>query len=222
LSAFLASGSSIDVINKSYLLASLVFAMLIGAVIMILEWGKSRSPADIFMSALALPALLSGSLNTAEGVHTSRQTTQVNLDLIGALEKSEQIKTLPYQKIVPLGKTAIKPAGSPTSFEFNFISKAYADDIAPRETSFDLGINVITQSYYIVLDKAATETEAQHKMTALPPSQVPNASIVKGGDGSFFVIANPAPSPHSKAVLDVIKLKKSLGGNIAIELLEAR
>lgn len=221
LSAVLASGSDIEVINKPYVLASLVFALLIGAVIMILEWGKSRSPADIFMSALALPALLSGSLNTAEGVHASKLAAQDNLELIGALEKSEQIKKLPYQKIIPLGKTAINPTDSPNSLEFDFISKAYAEDIALRETGFDLGFNVITQSYYIVLDKAATENEAQNKAADLRP-QVPGASVVKGSDGSFFVIAAPNPAPRSKAVLDLIKLKEKLGSTITTDLLEAK
>lgn len=221
LSAVLASGSSIEVINKPYVLASLVFAILIGAVIMILEWGKSRSPADMFMSALALPALLSGSLNTAEGVHASKLAAQDNLELTNALEKSEQIKTLPYQKIIPLGKTAINPTVSPSSLEFNLISKAYADDITNRKTDFNLGIKVITPSYYIVIDKAETESEAQNKMAALHP-QAPDASIVKGSDGSFFVIASPDPAPRSKAVLDVIKLKRRLGPNNTTDLLEAR
>ncbi len=54
------TGDTFVLFSQNYLLLSLVFSIFIGAVITIFEWGITRSPKDIFMPALAVPAILPG------------------------------------------------------------------------------------------------------------------------------------------------------------------
>jgi len=71
LIAELATASESDAValfRQNYIFLSLVFAVLIGAVITILEWEDSRSPKDIFMLALAIPCIMSGERKMGSGL----------------------------------------------------------------------------------------------------------------------------------------------------------
>jgi MFS family permease len=64
LTAALATqGSNLIFFPLSYVVLALVFAMLIGVVVMILGWRVPAKPSDTFMMALGIPALLTGALN---------------------------------------------------------------------------------------------------------------------------------------------------------------
>jgi len=47
-----------------YIIAGFMFAAMVGFVILLFEWGKRSKPAEVFMTALGIPALVSGTLGT--------------------------------------------------------------------------------------------------------------------------------------------------------------
>src|SRR5262245_54126454 len=53
-----------DVFRSSYVIAAIVFAVLIGIGAMIWEWNTKVSPRQTLVAALGLPALFAGALNS--------------------------------------------------------------------------------------------------------------------------------------------------------------
>src|SRR5262245_51440849 len=51
--------------TDGYVQVMIVFAVMVGAVLMIFEWGVPKPPRDSFMAALGIPAVLVGAFNTA-------------------------------------------------------------------------------------------------------------------------------------------------------------
>src|SRR5262249_32964851 len=51
--------------RTEYIIAAVVFALLIGGSVMIWEWNVRSSPRQTFVAALGLPALFAGALNSA-------------------------------------------------------------------------------------------------------------------------------------------------------------
>ena len=48
-------------ISAGYISVAIIFATLIGAVVMIMEWGVAKEPSATFMTALGLPETISSS-----------------------------------------------------------------------------------------------------------------------------------------------------------------
>ena len=57
---------SLNILSTGYILVSALFATLIGAIIMIMEWNVAKEPRTTFMAALGIPALITGSINTVD------------------------------------------------------------------------------------------------------------------------------------------------------------
>lgn len=74
--------TSLNFFDITYVVISLFFAVLIGGVIMILEWGVARKPRDTFMAALSIPALITGAINTAT---IAKDFTEVRRDEKGGI-----------------------------------------------------------------------------------------------------------------------------------------
>lgn len=221
MAIFSTSETSFVVLSTNYIIASVILGILIGAIIMFFEWGEvSRAPKDTFMAALALPALLSGSLNTANGVKVADDVTKVNNELTVKLETKAGIVTLPKTKITPVTNPA-QP--QPVSWNFNIISPVMAAQEAPlqiAEFNFELGIQTKLPQAYVVLAEEPTLADAQTKADALR-SQVADVAVVQTANGSYLVLSNANPVSKSQAVLDVINMRQTLGTSSSPKILEA-
>jgi len=219
LSAILGmTNSSFEVLSTNYMIASVIFSVLIGAVIMFFEWSEeNRAPKDTFMTALALPSLLSGALNTANIAIVANDINKKNEELTKQLTIKAEIGTLPPTTIRPV--SLIKPSDS-TPWSFKIISPAEAASDSTyqvAELDLDLGIKPNVQKTYIVLAEETTLEEAQAKADVL---QIQRANIVVTADGHYFILSNLNPVDKSQAVLDILQLQERLGELISPKLLD--
>ncbi len=214
------TNSSLEVLSTNYIITAIIFSALIGAIIMFLEWNEeNRAPKDTLMTALALPSLLSGALNTADIAKVADDVNKKNMELTTQLVKKADIVTLPPTTIKPI--SLIKPSNS-TSWSFKIISIAEAASEPTYQIAdldLGLGINPKLQQTHIVLAEEATLEEAQAKAATIK-EQVVNATIVQAADGHYLILSNSIPVDKSQAVLDVIELQQRLGRSVLPKLLE--
>lgn len=206
----LSDSSDVVLLSVGYLSLAFLFATLIGAVVMIMEWGVPKEPSATFMTAIGIPALLAGAMNTSNGAYELDVISKENMKLTEAIESLSPIpeEEESYYGITPLSDVGveIKPK-STNAITLNIISTAHADNRVTKQRAFNLnpGMQIQQQQYYIILDKASSEAEAKKKAAKIKLS-VPNAQAVKAGN-KYLVIDLEAKT-KSAAVLESIQLKK--------------
>ena len=201
--------SEVVLLTAGYLSISVLFAIMIGSVVMIMEWGVPKEPGATFMTALGLPALLAGALNTTNGAHMLDLKSQENMKLTEAAQSENNIPEISIEGFTPLTDAA-RAGKSPYSISFNIISSAHANDesIELANNAFDLNptIKFEAKQYYVILMEAASEAEAKQKALDIR-SNVANAQAIKAGDKYYVIDSKAKPKPE--AVLEIIELKKS-------------
>jgi hypothetical protein len=109
----------------SYILVGLLFALVIGGVIAILEHKVSRHLGQTFLTALGIPALLSGALNSStasKGAEEARSTA-----LLLQIQNDALVKQLAKKENIPiLDLGSFRPTAIPESSSSLFFSSAYA------------------------------------------------------------------------------------------------
>lgn len=206
---------SVVVLNLSYIGLSVIFALLVGAVVMIMEWGVAKEPRATFMSALGVPALIAGALNTTSGANNLNTLASVNE------KNAEYMQTI--NDIPELGLKGFTPLSDASDILFDpfmlvGVGNAHAaDGIEPvADNGFDPSMHVQKQ-YVIVLDKASSAEDAEQKAEALRGT-VPNAQAVESG-GNYLVI-DPRQMTRQEAVINAIRLKREK--NLAPSLMQSK
>lgn len=209
LMAALALQDSSDVVllSTGYLYIATLFAALIGVVVMIMEWNVSKRPSATFMTALGIPALIAGALNTSNGAYVLDAKSKENLQLAEVVQSLSQIPEVSYDNFTPLGDAGgtIK---STNPLALNIIGVAYAANGSNEPEKFNLNpsMKIQQQQYYIILDQSPGD-EAGAKLRAEElKADVPNAQAVKAGDK--YLVIDPKALPKSEAVLEGIRLKE--------------
>ncbi len=202
-------GDVISLFQSNYLLLSAVFAILVGAVVAIFELEESRPAKEVFMTALAIPGVLSGALNTTVSVKDYKSAEKIIAQVQNTLLDSEEIQIFEIPKLVPLGAVEVPVSSRSNSF---FIDDAYAQESAPiKLPEFGIGIRSSQRDYRIVLDRAATKEQALANASALSQS-LPN-TIYKIEENQFVIIKNGPSQDKTSALLEAIKLKRERGLN---------
>jgi len=201
-------GSDVVLLSTGYLGIAVLFAVLVGAVVMIMEWGVLREPRATFMTALGIPALLAGALNTSNGAYELDNQAKESNKLAELVQSLSQIPEISADSLAPLSDAGAA-AGTINPLALLGIGMAYAGDGGTGQTVLDFNpaMQVQQRQYYIVLDRAKNANEARQKANALK-SDVPNARAVQAGNK--FLVIDPEPRPRSKAVMKAIRLKKEL------------
>jgi len=207
----------------NYVAVSLVFAMMIGAVIMIIEWRQPKKPGETFVKALGIPALLASALNTTSGISTVNAYVEKNDQITKELGRKSDIPTRPFSPII--GETIIEGRATPemensASLDIPGISAAHASEMASplMVVEFNVGIQINQPQYLVVLDEAATKNEALVK-TRLLSGIIPQVRIVQTKD-AFLIVQDAAPRSKSEALVDAIRFKER--NNVRPSLLEVR
>lgn len=200
-------GPELVLINKSYILVAIVFSAILGAVVLILEWGVAKEPKLTFMAALGLPALISGALNTTDGAIKIYTMAEKNAQLTQALSQSADIPVLPPQDI-----QGINTQGGRNSY-FNIfgVSTAYAQDIRQQQEQFNPSIHVKQAGFLVVLDRADNMDDARKKVQQYK-AIAPKAEVIKTTEG-FLIISDRRAKAKSDALLDALQLKRAGGVN---------
>lgn len=205
----------------SYVILAFAFALLIGMVVMILQWGVRVKPSDTFMMALGIPALLSGALNATLNTNTVKNLAQQKEQLTQALSQQAEIPILPAAPVSPL-----KDGSSLRLERDNFLSSLW--DVRPayaqssgytgQREEFNPAIQIQQHPYLIVIDRAATREQALEKARVLR-ARLPQVEIVQAGR-EFLVVQGGGPRTKSEALLEAIRLKKIY--NLSPSLMEVR
>jgi hypothetical protein len=213
LGAMLAPGTSASItfLTVEYVIGALIFAVLIGAVIIIFEHNIPRQAKDTFIAALAIPALIAGTFNTADGVRQIDRLAERNGDLARVLAQQAQIprSDAPIE-IRPIAPQAMVPSGTNLPSHFRMVTVAYAvEQVSPPtgRSSTLLGVQIQQPNYVIVLDQAQTKDQALLRVIELR-AKVPQAQAVQTDKG--FLIIQGAPRPEGAAVLEAVRLKDQL------------
>lgn len=202
----------ISVLPPDFVWLGLGFALAIGIICAILEFGAEQEPRAIFMTALGIPALLSGVLNTTSATNKLQKVEQEKVAILRAVSDQAGIAKERAQSWEPLGGSASGPEGrSPSSAldpVFAFVGPAFAQ--SPARTAqpparFDPGIQIQRPSYVLTLKRANSQEEAVRLAKELQ-KDVPTAQAVKTDQG-FFVVDSLTPRAEADALLDAMQLK---------------
>lgn len=215
--------SNIVLFDSGYMTLSLIFALLVGLIIMILEWRVPREPRATFMMAIGVPALITGSLNTTTGIDTVSSQAKDNQALVKQIQDLANIQTLPAAG----GITPLSSNNEDTSHDQQAlawlkwvgIQDAQAGTELARKTGTTAaGITVQEPMYYIVVSQAASKDEAMQKAQGMK-AQLPNVVAVRSGT-RYLILYSNRPMKRTEAVLLTVKLKQGL--SLSPQLLPAK
>ena len=188
--------ASITFITRSYAELAVILSGLVGLVVAILEWRVPRSPRDTFMTTLGIPAILAGALSANSNAGALKLATQTQDALADKLSQESGI-TIEAPKTTSTGERgrqgaladALMPPVYAASSEIMFRSAAQSS----------LAIRIDQPRYLIVLDRAATQQDAQMKasqltrrLTAAAPGQPLAVQVQQQGAEFLVVVAGGA------------------------------
>jgi hypothetical protein len=207
------SGGALQYFPRDYILVGLAFALVIGGITIIFEQGKHKSAAEIFMTALGIPALLAGALNTGATGNNLNELQAINQKLNSTLaQKSDITVDDNSTTITPLEPIPNKTPSTSSKMDFSFISTALAREnevVSENKTGINLGIQADQTSYLVVIQKFSSKDEAIQKAAELRKT-VPSATAVQSNH-SFLVIDGEGTLSKSAALLKAIELKNKTG-----------
>lgn len=203
------NGEVFVLFSTNYLLLSLVFSIFIGAVITIFEWDTARSPKDVFMSALAVPAILSGALNTTATVGNIKQLHAENDSYQKTIQSLTEIQTLPPTTLTPITWVhPIKPKGRVPHFTFVATAHAATANVHPV-VNYNLGVIKSQPNYMVVLGQANTQQEAEQKANVL--RRKTPVSIFRNSNNSFIITTKSGQQKKAAALNEAVRLKREKG-----------
>lgn len=204
----LQDAGSLTLFSSNFVIIACVFALFIGIIVAIMEYGAQRSPRDTFMTALGIPALLAGALTTSDGA--SKISTQ-QAEIKALARQVSELAGIPRNETVlefsPTGQGAstTRPPSSGALESVLGIATAHAADgniAASPQQSF--GYAVREPYYMVVLHKVTSQAEAETRAAALRRSNV-DARVMHAG--SNFYVTLGGPRPEQDAVQEAIRIK---------------
>jgi len=199
--------------------------LFLGLMMLVFEHRVTAKPKETFMAALALPAVLAGAFGTGNGAGSVSELEAEVARLRQAVGQEQGIaKRGAVSTIVPLGAAApAKPAAKGSSLGVPFIGTAHAQALAQAssaDSSIRFGIRAEQPKYIVVLQKAATESEALEAAQQLR-RKLPTAQAVKA-DKSYFVVLGNAPAGETDALLAAARAKKAMNNQLQPVLVEVK
>ncbi len=128
------TGGEIDILGTGYIIATMGIALIIGVSMIWLYMGTTESSKQLFMAALAIPAMLSGGINMANSVSVGNNEIRKKESTISNLQEQIQetanIGTGPDLDLgsFNLDKLSLPEEPEPTGFHFSIIPAAYAQE----------------------------------------------------------------------------------------------
>jgi hypothetical protein len=197
----------ITFISLEYLTVMLIFSALVGVVVTILEWRVPRAPRDTFMTTLGLPAILAGALSA----------NQNTLELQAAMRQNEALAEETRERSgIPIESeptAAPQKQGALIDLIVTPVYAAQGSRAVQKSPSPRLGIIIEQPRYFIVLDRAASLSDARTKLSqivqrlkAAVPDRPLNLQIEQRAT-EFLVTLAGGPRVKSEAVLEAVRLK---------------
>ena len=203
---------SVTFITPEFAGLAAAFSGLVGLVVTILEWRVPRAPFDTFMTTLGVPAILAGALSANQNAGALQEKTQKANELVDALSKETGIA-------IESPKTSPTDTGRQGAWADVLIRPVYAanDDAALRsaEAQPPFAIRVNQPRYLIVLDRAATQQDAETKASqltqrfaAVAPGQPLSTQVQRQG-AEFLVVVAGGARIKADAILEAVRVKNT-------------
>ena len=206
------SGSdvSIELFTTSFIAVAGVFSAMLGVAMIWMYRGTKEHTKNLFMSALALPAVLSGGINmTTVSASAEQQLSELNAqtqqlkqhlrdnNAIDSLElDSESFRTLDTSSVIPM---------------LFGISNAQAADPAAQQIQADAGsvqfnVKSLDKRFVLVYGTATAETDIQQQMASLKEKNITNIKMIES-NGQFYILDKDQQT-ETDALINAIEIKK--------------
>ncbi len=197
---------SLQVLSLGYVLVSVLFATLIGAIIMIMEWNLAKEPRTTFMAALGIPALITGSVNTIDTTKALEQQMAENQAMVHQVEKLHDINVIRSGDIQPLSLLERAPHSDPLWLTIIPVAHA-ADDAFTTQPRYRLNpsIQAAPSRYVVVLDKSNSKEAAIARAAELS-QRIPAQAIMS--EQGFLIIKRGSPVDRSEALLEALRIRE--------------
>jgi hypothetical protein len=151
----------INLFQPDFVWLGVAFGLVIGAICAILESEGDDKPKAIFMTALGLPALLSGVLTTTSATNKLQKAEQEKVAILRAV--GAQAELPPQQRsnsFEPLGGASSGPQSREHSSDtrFAFVTSAFAQSrtsVVQPTPRFDPGIVIERPRYVLAIKRAS-------------------------------------------------------------------
>jgi hypothetical protein len=202
-----------------YIIFSVVFALLIGIVVMILEWGVKSTPGQIFMAALGVPALIAGAVNSGA---ISSNAAHLGQELQNITDQYREANDIPVKD------ENLKPISSvrPSFVDIGLIPAAFGQtseagrSIAGAQKGGGADIGVFRQKeFWIVLYTTNTRDDAERKLEEFG-TQYGKLTIQQFQNQ--FAVTLASTLPYSQAVSAAVDVKRQSGETLAPVLVPAK
>jgi MFS family permease len=200
-------GEALVLFSQNYLILSVVFSIFIGVVITIFEWETTRSPKDIFTSALAIPAILSGALNTTATVSDIKQLQEENSSYQKTIQSITEIPILPISITAPSEEDIFQ--GQHNLIGFSIVKEAHAATGSVQQVAYNFGVMKRQATYVVVLGQASSKQEAEQKARVL--EQKTPVKILKNSNNSYLITTTSGRQNKADALSEATRLKMTKG-----------
>ncbi len=215
------TGGEIDILGTGYIIATLGIALIIGVSMIWLYMGTTESSKQLFMAALAIPAMLSGGINMANSVSVGnneirkKESTITNLQ--EKIQETANIGTGPDLDIGSFNfdKLSLPEEPEPTGFHFSIIPAAYAQEQQYQQSTAQTTLNPSVRfnseqdlkMYAIIIasdeDSSVIDSIKTYQSDS---SQISNLRRIKGGPTYHLILGDLYTK--TDALLESVKLQK--------------
>lgn len=219
-----AANLTVEIFTKEYVIIATMFVVLVGVVVVILGWNSQPTPKETFMSALGLPALLSGALNTASTAGEAGRLAQQNVRISDERAKEGGIQ-------VEESDLGLPPSRESSLLRLQLLPIAFAQSPSPPQPPLPLtqwvGTTFSEPKYWVVVHSAQTRQEADSKRTELkaryPALFTQYGPLrIEAGKDVYVVCVGEAPLPYSQGVSKALDLKTKSHGALVPRLVRAK
>lgn len=207
-------GKEVDLtlFSIGFLIAAAAFSLIIGVAMVWLYMGTSESTRNLFMAALAVPAVLSGGLNmtnaTSAGQKNLRDMAAQNQELTDKLLNNSSIPIVPSVKLS--GFAPLPPVGIALHQIFEVSRAQAAEDQLAAGGELNPGVTFQVKEqrrdYVILFDSSTNLSEIHEKLEQLKRENIPGVDV--GISGNTHYLYQKIPKSKSQAVLDAIELRE--------------
>jgi len=199
--------NNLVVYDQVYIICSLIFSVIVGVVVMILEWRVLNEPGKTFIMALSVPALITGAVNTNNAIQLYKdQAASYSIE-----KQIQQKNPIPINEApITLKKLSGLDYGVPKTESFAITFFGVRD--ANAADSFTspgrlLAFKVRETLYAIVLMRVSDRQQAIDRATELR-EYIPNAEPVEMGPGQYLIILGGVGLPRTDALLRADQLRQ--------------
>lgn len=218
-------------VNRVYLIAGGALALMVGVAMSWMYHGGVDTPRNLFMTALAFPAVLSGGINVAHvnatgSAQVQSAESEIN-GLVKELADKYDAKTWNYVPLDKVAKTLTDPGplgvlfpgaagardvvtsiGGIRLFAARDAFATNPDELANPAGPLLLDIPLRDQRYITVLKKAESPKQLEQLKQQIDGAGGDTTKLLIVGEGADYFLIEPNPKRKSEALIDGINLKE--------------